>query len=238
MKRLLAVSLLVLLPACDWFAGDTKTITGTGRTGKRIVEIKNVKELKAMGAGKIFLKQGKEESLIIQADDNLLPYIVAKVEDGELFLGPKSRTILRSKLGINYYLVVKDLDHIELAGAMELETRSLKTKKLEMELSGATKLKMRVDTIALTAEASGAAKLYIEGRAKKQTVEISGSMHYDAGSLQSESAQVNVSGASRVTIAVSKNLEVEASGVAVVSYKGNPKTDISSFGASSVNKVG
>ncbi len=238
MKRLLAISFLALLPACDWLAAGTKTVTGSGRREKRVVEVKNIQELKAMGCGRIFLKQGEQESLVIHADDNLLPYIVAGVDDGELIIGPKKNTNLISKLGIDYYLVVKEIDHIELSGALELETRSLKAKRLELELSGATKVKARVAVDELLVQASGAAKLYIEGFAKKQTIEIAGSMHYDAGRLQSKSALVEASGASRVTIAVDKSLDVQASGVAVVSYNGNPKTKIESLGASSVSKVG
>ncbi len=237
MKQFALLSLLILLPACDWFA-NSKTIQGSGIKARQEYPIEDVDELKVAGSGKVILKQGDTESLVIEADDNILPHIIIEVDDGELSIHPEHNSNLRSKSGIVYYLTLKKIEEIELSGAVELESSLIEAKKLEFGLSGATKVKARIKTDTLEIEGSGASKLYLEGETNKQKVEISGSTHYDAGSLQSESAEIEVSGASRVTVAVRKKLEVEASGVAVISYKGDPQVTIDSSGAASVQKVG
>ena len=239
MKRLMVVafSLLTLLPGCDWFA-SSKTIQGSGIKAGEERPIKDVDELKVAGSGKVILKQGDTESLVIEADDNILPHIITEVDDGELSIHPEKNMNLRSKSGIMYYLTLKKIEEIKLSGAVDLESSLIEAKKLEFDLSGATKVKACIKTDTLEIEGSGASKLYLEGETNKQEVKISGSMHYDAGSLKSDVAEIEVSGASRVTVAVRKKLEVEASGVAVISYKGDPEVTIDSSGAASVQKVG
>ncbi len=232
-----AISLLMVLPACDWFI-SSKTIQGSGIKARQEYPIKDVDELKVSGSGKVILKQGDTESLVIEADDNILPHIEVEVDDGELSIHPERNTNLRSKSGIVYYLTLKEIEEIKLSGVVELESSLIEAKKLEFELSGATKVKARIKTDTLEIEGSGASKLYLEGETNKQKVEIAGSMHYDAGSLQSEIAEIEVLGASRVTVAVRKKLEVEASGVAVISYKGDPEVTKEISGAASVQKVG
>ncbi len=237
MKQLALISLLSLLPACDWFE-KVKTIKGSGIKARQERPIKDVDELKVTGSGKVILKQGATESLVIEADDNILPHIISEVDDGELFIHPERNTNLRSKSGIVYYFTLKQIEEIKLSGAVELESSLIEAKKLEFELAGATKVKARIKTDIVEIEGSGASKLYLEGETNRQKAEISGSVHYDAGSLKSDSAEIEASGASRVTIAVRKQLEIEASGVAVVSYKGDPEVTIDSAGAASVQKVG
>ncbi len=227
----------MVLPACDWFT-NSKTIQGSGTRARQEYPIKDVDELKVAGSGKVILKQGDTETLVIEADDNILSHIEVEVDDGELFIHPERNTNFGSRSGIVYYLTLKEIEEIRLSGAVELESSLIEAKKLEFELSGATKIKARIKTDTLEIEGSGASKLYLEGETNKQKVEISGSMHYDAGSLKSEVVEIEVSGASRVTVAVRKKLEVEASGVAVVSYKGDPEVIIDSSGAASVQKVG
>ena len=237
MKQFALLSLLILLPACDWFA-NSKTIQGSGIKARKEYPIEDVDELKVAGSGKVKLKQGDTELLVIEADDNILPHIITEIDDGELFIHPERNTNLRSKSGIVYYLTLKNIEEIKLSGAVDLESSLIEAKKLEFGLSGATKIKARIKTDTLEIEGSGASKLYLEGETNKQEVKISGSMHYDAGSLQSDVAEIEVSGASRITVAVRKKLEVEASGVAVVSYKGNPEVTKEISGAASVEKVG
>ena len=238
MKRLFLLISLALLPGCDWFSQSTKIIQGSGSTVRQERSIQGVDEIKLSGVGKLILKQGESESLVIEADENILSHIVSQVEGDTLSIYPEDHALFRSKSEIIYHVILHKIKEIELSGSIEMDASLITADKLELKLSGSSRVKAALKVDKLKVKADGSAKIFLEGEAKKQTVKAAGSVQYDAGSLESERAKLVVAGASRVTVAVSKKLEVEASGVSVVSYKGNPQVIISSTGASSVQKVG
>ncbi len=238
MKRLFLLSLFAVVPGCDWFPTNTKVIQGDGKVTRHKRFIENVAEIQLSGVGKFILTQGDTESLVIEADEKVLPFIISDVKDGELSIHPQEHMHLRSKSKIIYHVTLKELHKIELSGSIDMHADKIDSKKLEIEVSGSSRIKAALKVDKLKVKTQGSAKIYFEGDAKRQKVKAAGSVHYDAGSLESQRAKLEVAGASRVTVAVSKKLEVEASGVSVVSYKGNPQVVISSSGASSVQKVG
>lgn len=238
MKRLLFLMSIVLLPGCDWSSRGGKTIQGAGKKARQERPIKTVNEVQLSGVGKLILTQSDTESLVIKADEKVLPHIISEVDDGTLFIHPANDMQLRSKSEIVYRLSLKNIKEIELSGAVEMEAKSITANELKLECSGSTRIKAGIAVDRLKVDACGSAKIYLEGDAKKQKIEASGSVHYDAGALESARAKIESEGASRVTVAVRKKLEVKSSGVSVVSYKGNPHVKINSSGASSVQKVG
>lgn len=238
MRGLLFLMSIVLLPGCDWSSDRSKTIQGAGREGRQERPIKDVDEVQIAGVGKLILSQGDTESLIIKGDQLVLDHIKSEVDDGTLYIRPENDVHLRSKTEIEYFLTLKKIKEIELSGAIEMESKSITADELKLEFSGSTRVKAAIDVNKLKVDACGSAKIYLEGEAKKQKVEASGSVHYDAGTLESGRAKIEAEGASRITVAVRKKLEVKSSGVSVVSYKGDPHVKINAFGASSVQKVG
>lgn len=239
MKRLLIFMSILLLPACEWWSSkETKVIQGAGKMTRQERPIKDVEELQIGGVGKVVVKQGNEESLVITGDALILPHIISEVDEGTLYIKPADDLQLRSKSEIVYQITVKSLKEIGISGAVELESPLLTSQELKLDCSGATRAQLAVAVDTLKVHVCGSAKLSLEGEAKKQKVETSGSAQYDAGALQSDRAKVTTEGASHVTIAVGKKLEVNSSGVSVVTYHGNPLVKVHSSGASSVEKVG
>ena len=107
MKRLFLLISLALLPGCDWFSQSTKIIQGSGSTVRQERSIQGVDEIKLSGVGKLILKQGESESLVIEADENILPHIVSQVEGDTLSIHPEDHALLRSKSEIIYHVTLQ-----------------------------------------------------------------------------------------------------------------------------------
>jgi len=159
------------------------------------------------GFGTLIITQGSEESLIIEAEDNILPRIETKVRGGTLqisFDTNRWQDIVRPTKSITYTLTVITLDGIALSGAGSIEASGIDAERFDVELSGAGSIE-------------------ISGFAATQEINVSGAGAYDSAELQSEHIDVNISGAGSATVWATESLDVNISGVGNVSYYGDPQ---------------
>src|ERR1700712_2485060 len=104
-----ALYAVVTLPACN-------TVCKQG-SGKMVTEnraVKGFSKLDISGSYNIIIKQDSVESLVIEADDNLLPYITTTVEDRRLRIKSKGNICTNGKFTLTISL--RDLSEIKTSG--------------------------------------------------------------------------------------------------------------------------
>lgn len=205
---------------------------------KETREVSNFNELSISSAFIVELSVGSTESLEIEAEDRYMEDIITEVRNGRLTIKIRdSRNTRRMRDSPRAYLTVTSLEMIDLSGAVKLTTFDpLKGDRLRVNMSGASVAKLEVEVDDLKIEASGASEIKIEGSTKTQSFRSSGATNYSAYDLESEYADIRLSGAGSARVTVSQELDVRASGASDVRYRGNPKVDSSTSGASSVRK--
>lgn len=174
------------------------------------------------GFGKLIIAHGSEESLTIEAEDNILPRIETRVRGGTLeisFDTDRWQDIVRPTKSITYTLTVITLDGIALSGAGSIEASGIDAERFDVELSGAGSIE-------------------ISGFAEAQEINVSGAGSYDSAELQSEHIDVNISGAGNATVWATDSLDVNISGVGNVSYYGNPQVRESVSGLGNLKALG
>jgi len=93
-----------------------------------------------------------------------------------------------------------------------------------------------MDTEDVRFEVSGASRLTLEGDGGDLRLDASGASQVDLSDFRVDNADLEVSGASQVTVYVTGRLDAEASGASHVGYLGNPRMGrVDSSGASSVS---
>jgi predicted small secreted protein len=229
MKRLLFIWLLFvfLLAACD---------QGTRGTGKVITEERTVSgfdKVNLTGNGEATIIQGDSESLVIEAEENILPLLESKVVDGALNLGPKDNSVVNPTRPIKYTITMKEINEIRTSGSGKINAAEIATSVLGIDLSGSGEVNVPsliADTISLNQIGSGGVS--IGGQVTDQIIIMSGSGDYDAAELDSRIADVRVSGSGKTILRVEDVLDVEISGSGRVSYYGDPfvTSDISGSG--------
>lgn len=174
------------------------------------------------GFGTLIITQGSEESLTIEAEDNILPRIETKVRGGTLEIGfdtDRWQDIVRPTKSITYALTVITLDGITLSGAGSIEASGIDADRFDVELSGAGSIEL-------------------SGFAATQEINVSGAGSYDSAELQSEHVGVNISGAGSATVWATESLDVNISGVGNVSYYGDPQVWESVSGLGNLEALG
>lgn len=242
MKLCFAILALALfaLPACTGI-----NISVTRGSGNVITESRPVSNLSAVvlaGIGELSITQDGTESLTIEADDNLMPLLTTKVENGTLTIGFDSNRrafTLNPTRPIKYNLHVKNLNAIQLVGVGNVSAPSLKTDALDISSSGAGNLNLaQVDTKTVNVSMSGAGNVSLNGQAEIQTASLTGLGSYTAGDLKTNSATITISGAGSATVWAAQTLNVALGGIGSVRYYGSPLVTQQISGIGTIQRFG
>jgi len=212
------------LAGCSLF---NKDIVGSGKIASEVRPAQNFTSVVLTGQANLLIIQGDNETLKIEADDNLLPYIKSGVSNGVLRIEENSNPltqIIKPSKPITIFLTVKNIEEIILAGNGQITSESkLKGKTLTVNVSGAGKVDLDLGFEKFTADISGSAEYSVKGSADDQEVHISGAGLYDAPDLISKRVTVNISGYGKATVNAEDTLDIIISGNGSVFYTGSPK---------------
>ena len=140
---------------------------------------------------------------------------------------------------LKVYITFKDIKKIETSGAADIlaETR-LTLSELSLHTSGASSITMGLAVQKLGLDCSGACKLKLAGTAVDVDADFSGACNVFAFDLICENFKIDLSGAGKAQIHVTKKIDAEISGAGSVHYKGNPTmVNQSVSGAGAIKKV-
>ncbi|NIO70352.1 MAG: hypothetical protein GTN71_15330 [Anaerolineae bacterium] len=192
------------------------------------------------GIGELTIKGGERESLRIEAEDNLMPYLETEVRNGVLEIDVQDGVNLNPTRPVRFYLTVKELDTIVLSGSGDIEAPDLEAKRFSVTISGSGDVEMgdlSADILNVTINGSGNLDI-AGGRVEEQDITISGSGEYQAGGLNSGSVEITISGSGNATIWATDSLDVRVSGSGSVNYYGNPRTTFSGSGSGKLRSLG
>lgn len=228
----LAIVIYMILP----FRFLTKGIEGSGNVIKENREVSAFHGIEAGSAFHIYVTKGDKQSVIIETDDNLQEEIKLKVKEGVLEMETKNN--IRNPEKMNAYIVVPFLDELDLSGACKLESEGrFESDKMDVDLSGASGLKINIKVTNLELDLSGASKATIGGFAANMELEGSGASNSYLEDLEVNKTKIDLSGASEAKINVMEYLSGECSGAAHLYYSGAVrKVDVNTSGAGSVNR--
>jgi hypothetical protein len=237
--RLTWVAMLVivsmLLSACDPVA------TGSGKLVTESREIRGTVHSIVLNRGEMVLAQGDQESLTIEADDNLIEYVIAENAGGTLTLdmGEVPGVMGAFTTQLRFALTLADLEGITVGWAGDLDVERLEADRLEIEVRGGGTLRIaELDAQELETLITREGTVELAGQVREQTVTLLGSGGYSCGDLRSERASVTVSGSGDVTVWATEALEARVTGDGAVAYYGDPRTEFSNTGSGSIQHLG
>ena len=139
---MIVVFVLVLaLTACS----TKNPIAGSGNIITERRSVSNFNRVTLSGFGQLNIQQGDKESLTVITDDNIMPYIQTQVSAGTLIINFENGgqdSGFQPSDGIEFNLVVKDLDRLDIYGAGNINVEALQTEKLLVDLTGVGSLKI------------------------------------------------------------------------------------------------
>ncbi|MFH1863229.1 MAG: head GIN domain-containing protein [bacterium] len=246
--KIAVISLLLIVSGMGYYALAGETTTETRA-------VKNFNRVTFACTGELFITQGNEESLSIEADSEILSLISTEVRNGALIIQMKKKLwkpILKGSKSTRFNLKIKEIEALNLSGSGEVHAEELRSGNLELEISGSgdiviekltaneldasiygsgdfTLNRIQAEEVEVIITGSGDAKLV--GEVQRLDVSITGSGDVSAANLSSRNVEVAINGSGDVMVRAAENLEVEIYGSGDVSYYGNPKISRSISGS-------
>jgi hypothetical protein len=238
MKSLVVILLFttVLFASCDFVHG--KRISGSGKVITQTRQFSGFDAIDASGAVKVFVKQDSSFSVKVKIDDNLQEYIIVEQENGILMVHQASNTSLSPTEDLMVYVTMPSVKNLKVSGASKLTgENTFNGEAISIDLSGASNADLKLDFPQVSAELSGASGAVFSGKTKDVKFTASGASSIKSFDLFSETAQVELSGASEANVFASIKLEAGASGASHIRYKGEASVNQNVSGAGSVSKA-
>ena len=214
MKKLsLIVILLALLGAgCHRMHSDVK---GNGKRQVQKREVPAFTTIDTEGALNITVVCQQTQSVEIEADENILPLIIAEVSHNALrFRSTKSYSVSEP---IAVRIAVPTLEGLSVSGAGKIEITGLKSEKFEIDSNGAPQIKVAGATKLVDIDTNGAARIDTHG------------LHASKGIVESK-------GVSKIDVDVADQLDVTISGPSIVTYDGDPTINKTIHGPGKLQK--
>jgi hypothetical protein len=208
----LGMGLAVLVAGCGLNA-----ISGSGKVTSDRRTVGGFTAVELRGTGRLVIDQNGVESLTIEADDNLLPYLISEVSGGRLVLGPDNGTNVNPSREIVYTVSARTLNGITLSGSGTVEAKGINSDSLKMAVNGSGNIRA-------------------EGKADQQEISIAGSGDYQGANLKGKAVSVNIAGSGGGVVAATDSLDVVVAGSGSIEYVGDPKVTQRVVGSGSVKK--
>jgi hypothetical protein len=214
-------------------------VRGSGNVGAEERSISGVTEVDLASFGYLHIDLGEQESVRIEAEDNLLRYIETEVRGNTLVIRHRRGVVLRPAEPIDYYLTVRELTAVKVSGAGSVDVPDVKAGRFSVRISGAGSVDIEgLEADELEVQISGAGNLELaDGEVAAQQITISGAGDYRAEDLDSREARVSLSGLGSAFVRVRDHLDVTISGAGSVKYVGSPTVEKQVTGVGRVERI-
>lgn len=240
MKRIHLIGLLTILlfVSCNYVGGNR--VKGNGNIVTQDRSVSRFDVVDVSGAIRVYVKQDSTQSVRVETDANLQELVEIREQGGVLYISPKDNFNLDpSNNKVKVYVSAPHFRGFGVSGASDVysENRITSGGALDLDISGASEIKIDTKVPRINTEVSGASSVMLTGETRDFTVEGSGASGVKCFDLKTENASVDISGACSAEIFASVKLDVHASGASGVKYRGTPAITQDLSGASNLRKV-
>lgn len=255
MKTLKNISVLIAILAffasCDEW--NLKGIKGEGPVVSNDVEISEAQGIVLEIPATVYIEQGREQSIRIDAQQNIFDNIV-KTKDSGLLKLYFDKDVSRSE-PIIVYMTIKSLNGIDVRGSGEVISDAkfstednlyinisgsgsvfaeADANEVDINISGSGDIRLKTTCHKLYSNISGSGGVELFGRAASAEFNTSGSGNVDAFGFETANCKANIVGSGDTKVDVGESLAVGITGSGDLYYKGNPSLAVNITGSGEV----
>jgi hypothetical protein len=226
---------VLLFSSCIDFG---KRVEGNGKIVTENRHASRLSKIKLQGHLEVIVEQGAE-SVKVETDENLLPYIITENEGDWLKIKTKDHINFSTSQPIKVYVSSPEIRSLSIDGSGDITGKSVFTssEKMSFEISGSGDIEFSVHAPYVDADISGSGNLHLAGETKEVAVDVAGSGNYNGGDLKAETARVNVAGSGNAFVFADINLKASVAGSGGIKYRGNATIEKDIAGSGSVMKA-
>jgi hypothetical protein len=213
MKKILFFSLICVFSFCSCI-GPRVRGNGTIKTETRETPV--FESITCDGAYDVHIVCRGQQSVLIQSDENILPYVRTEVDGTTLRIRTKGHC--SPTHGIQVVVSVPKLSGFKIDGSADGDIQSISS-----------------DSFSFIS--NGSSHINLSGSAEKIKIHIAGSAKINADSLLAGDANVRIEGSGDIRCHATKSLDGRIDGAGSIKYLGDPETvDQTINGSGSITK--
>jgi hypothetical protein len=235
MLFLVAISNFALACTGNISIGNSENIVDENRT------VAGFSGVSSAGNYNVYITMGASESLRLEGNADVISEIETKIENGILKISKKktlNKKTWKSTERVDIYIEAKTLHSLIVLGSGDIQVTGLvNASKLTNTISGSGSISLEMDAKNYVALISGSGEIKASGKSQNTSITIAGSGDFEGANLNSEIANVKISGSGDIVLTVNKNLDALVSGSGDVKYGGNPSVKYSKSGSGNISKL-
>lgn len=221
-KIITLFGIALLLSACNFNIDIGEKGNGNIVTKERSVS-ENFKEVRGSAGLDVYLTEGSENKIVVEADENLHQYIETDIENGKLHITTSEN--IRSSKAKKVYVTFKELNTIEASSGADVVGNSIiKSQNLTLKSSSGADLKVEVFAQEVNAKTSSGADMEVSGKASFLNADASSGSELNAKKLLVINCKAEASSGAEVIVNVRENLKTNVSSGGEINYHGDPSS--------------
>lgn len=239
MKKIFCV-VFAFITVCS-FAQQEK-IVGDGNVKKEARPLGNFTGVLVSGNINVELTYGNAKDISVEADENILPFIITSVENGNLVIKTKDRVNIRSKNKLIVHASVTTIARLKVSGSGNITGNGdfSNDSKTDISVSGAGNINLGMNSFRETkVNISGSGNVILKGKSTNNiNATVSGSGNIDCTEISCNDVFAHVSGSGNIKVYANKSIDAKVSGSGNIYYKGAAtNVSLKSSGSGKIIKV-
>jgi len=231
-KIIVSIVLATLMLSCNLGINLGPGVSGNGNvvTDERSIN-ESFNEIEVSRGLDVYLTQGDQNSIEVEADENLQEIIVTEVRNNVLEIYADEN--IRHSQSKKVYVTFKAVERISSSSGSDVySTNTIKSEFLELSTSSGSDMELSIDTEKVSCDSSSGSDLKLSGKTNTLHAEASSGSDIKAGDLTAVSSRVKASSGADITVNTSEELIAKASSGGDIKYFGNPEKVQKSDGVS------
>lgn len=230
---------IVQVANSQWWQNNNK-VAGNGKMSTATRTVSDYDKVGLTGSMDVKLVAGQEGKLTIEAEENLMNYIITEVKGDALEISVKKGYSIEPSRNNQILVTVpfEDLNAVHLTGSGDIISSDvIESENFETKVTGSGDIKLLVNSENAKASVTGSGDIALRGSAEDFICNVTGSGNISAYDFKCETVKATVTGSGDITVYASEELQASIPGSGDIKYRGNPKKeDFKTFGSGSISK--
>jgi hypothetical protein len=204
-KKLLILLFLsnMILSSCLGISLNRQVIKGSGNLASETRSISGFTAISLVGSANVEVGFGPVETVVVEAEDNILPVIETVLRKGVLVIRTKPNVSIQATEPVQIRITMKSLKGVSIPGSGNITVSELNVNLFSIDMPG-----------------SG--NIIVGGMANNVNISLAGSGNILCENLKAKEATVTLNGSGNITVYASESLDASIKGSGDITCSGNP----------------
>lgn len=225
--KISSIKLLTILFIAALFSSCAIDILNRANGNRNVVtEDRSAKEdftkIKVSTGLELYISQGFNNQITVEADENLQDIIITEIQDGVLKIYSE-KNIWRAKAR-KIYVTIENLEAIAATSGSDVyANETLKVNNLNISATSGSDINISVDANTVETNATSGSDIEVSGVSNNHISKATSGASIDAYQLQSKNVTAKVTSGADINVYASESIVAKATSGGDIDFMGNPK---------------